>query len=354
MSCHDIRIVAGEAKRELDYLVFARASFGPQAYQASPNYLRWLYDEAPLSRGRTRDFHLAVDAGGRVVGCIHVQRMPWRWLGTEIAVAAPQNTMVLAEHRKSGAGGLLSAQAIFGEKHVLVPGTHEAWAGGMRRLGYADLDTCWRASWLRPVAAGVQLAWKRIRPNSSTSVGWFSDDETKRGQTKGFAWRLWQPREAGEVADHAAYANQAWPDDAAFAQWWNPEVMFWRFFHPCGPAHRVLELRQEGAIAGFAMVSLGRRHGLAVARVVDWRVQDEQALAVLLSLVRAAARRAGAHLLLVMGGESRSNQWLERSDLSVWSRRPITLMHHRERGLRGIKHSFMPSAGDYGFEAIPS
>jgi len=353
MSNADIQIVAGEAKREADYLAFARVVFGPQAYQASPNYLRWLYDEAPLSRGRCRDFHLAVDPGGGVVGCIHVQRMLWRWQGAEIVVAAPQNTMVLPAHRKGGAGGLLSAQAFFGEQHVFVPGTHEAWAGGMRRLGYADLVTCWRACWLRPVAAGLRLAWSRIGRASLAWSAWPDNDAVVQGHAEGYGWRMWRPREADEIVDLVAYANHAWQVDDAFAQWWRTEVFFWRFFHPRGPAHRVLVLEQERGIAGFAVVSLGVRHGLAVARVVDWRARDEQTLTVLLRLIRAAARRAGAHLLLVMGGESQSNLWLERSEFSAWSRRPITLIHHRERGLRGVKHSFMPSAGDYGFESIP-
>lgn len=96
------------AERRGAYLRFAAAMFGERAYQASQQYLDWLYAASPLSRGWT-DCRLAV-MGEEVVACIHTMRMRWRHGADTIICPSIHNTMVHPAHR-SGAGGLLIAQS---------------------------------------------------------------------------------------------------------------------------------------------------------------------------------------------------------------------------------------------------
>ena len=90
-----------------------------------------------------------------------------------------------------------------------------------------------------------------------------------------------------------------------------------------------------------------------VARGIEWRTEETAILWRLLAAATVNARDLGAHLLLIFGGEFQHNLWLADSGWFPWRRDPKSLVYHRNRAFRAAQHVFMPSAGDYGFEAFP-
>jgi len=334
-----------------EYFQFARHSFGQGAYQANPDYLHWLYSSSPFTQGVGVDLRLAVDAAGRVIGCIHCMRMPWRWQGETLCVPSLHNTMVATGHRK-GIGGLLLGQAFRGELHAFAPGAPEAVATGLLRVGFIRTDTAWHMRWLRPVEAGMHIALSRVfRKTGLITSDWMQFLMTDFEDAEG-VWRCWRPNSVAEVTGIVAFANACWPDESAFTQYWTPELFLWRFFHPHGPKHSLLTVSCNGQCAGYAVFSIGWRHGVKVARLVEIRTVEKRKFCGLLSYGARIMRGAGAHLLLAFTGDAQHNAWLRAIGWRSWRRAPQTLIYHRNRANAPTAYRFMPSVGDYGFESF--
>lgn len=350
MTAQRYQVVAGATIPEATYLGFAKSAFGGAAYQGLPAYLRWLYDESPLSRGRDRDFHLAVTAEGDVAGCIHVLRTTWALRNDIIVVPSPHNTIVLPEHR-SGAGGLLIARALRGEPHVFIPGAVGEVASLLKRLDFVEAPTEWRSRWLRPLAAAVRLGYYRASGRALSFTRRDLVEDVSSGARGGLRWRVESPANAGELSEIVSFANDCW-SDRVFAQYWTSDVYFWRFFHPLGPRHSLLTARRGGQLAGYVVLSLGMHHGLMVARVIDARHVTDADFHELMRMAAAHARARGAHLLLAMCGETRQRNLLGATGWASWKRAPLTLVKHRGDEVGQGDSAFSASAGDYGLEAL--
>lgn len=79
------------------------------------------------------------------------------------------------------------------------------------------------------------------------------------------------PPEAAKLKEIAALANDWGGCADDFVQDWTPDLLSWRFFHPMGPRHHSVLIETSDGIAGYAFVSVGARHGILLARVIDWR-----------------------------------------------------------------------------------
>jgi hypothetical protein len=330
-----IRIEHATEADDAGYLRFARASFGASAYQASYRYLAWLYDHGPYSRGRGRDFWVARDEAGMIRGCIHQLRLPWSANGAEVIVPALHNTMMEPAHR-GVAGGMLILQAMKGEGHVFVPGAEGAVAATLRRLRFVPVATQVRRRLLRPVAAlgamlaeraGWQTAPVRVRETALRAVGAIV------------------PRSAEELAGLVALANRG--GSGEFRPHWTVEAMGWRFFHAEGP---LSALWIEGDLASpraFAIVSIGRRRGVVLARVLcSAAVEPEWHTRVLQQAAQGACALGAQAIQFTSGGDP-------APDLPGWravSGAPQTLIYHRKPATGPDR--FCAGAGDYGLEAL--
>ena len=269
-----LSIVPGAKQHEAGYLEFARANFGPDAYQASPEYLAWLYDPARPLRCADAGMLLALDSTSRIVGCIHVLTMTWRTQGNVVEVPALHNAMVAPAHRQ-GVGGLLIMQSFQGRACAFVPGAVDPLAAAYRRIGFVAVPTEWRAKWLHPFSA----VWRRLlfrslrRGRPVVGDGIEMPAATARQENT----RSWRPTLTNDLQDIVALANRSWDLPAAFVQYWTEELFFWRFFHPLGPRHWLVTIREGARLAGYMVVSLGCRGGLAVARGVEWRAESAPA-----------------------------------------------------------------------------
>jgi hypothetical protein len=253
---------------------------------------------------------------------------------------------VLDEHRQ-GLGGALIMQAYADRRHAFIPGAVGALAKAYRRIGFVGLPTEWRAKWVRPVRAMFRtLAHKTgIHLSQQPRRAW--NLENWSGDI-----RCWRPSSGAELRTVVEFANQGL--DAPIKQYWDEGSFFWRFFHPSGPRHRIVTLHEREEIAGYIVWSLGIRNGISMARVVEWRSDSQKSLSRLLRAAITDARSCGADLFAIFAGELRHNSWLAKSGMSIWKRRPQSLVFHRDTSLRKLPHAFMPSAGDYGFEAFAS
>lgn len=317
------------------YLRFARESFGASVYQASPQYLAWLYDYCPFSRGRGQDLLVARDNEGIIRGCIHKLRLPWRANGREVIVPALHNTMMETTHR-GVAGGMLILQAMKGEAHVFVPGAEGAVAATLRKVGFRPVASEVRRRVLRSVAAlGAAMVDRAGLRNAPVRV-------SESAQRASGAVML---RSTEELAGVVALANQNAPGE--FRPHWTIEAMGWRYFHPKGPYSALwIEGKIESPQA-FAIVSIGRRRGVALARVLCSRAIELECHTRVLDRAARGARTLGAQMIqFTSGGDPVPN-------LPGWhtvSVAPQTLIFHRVPTPESDR--FCAGAGDYGLEAL--
>ena len=331
------RITIEQATTEDDagYLRFARASFGASAYQANPRYLPWLYEHSPFSRGRGRDMWIARDDDGIIRGCIHQLRLPWSVGGEVVIVPALHNTMMEPTHR-GVAGGMLILQAMKGEAHVFVPGAEGAVAEALRQLRFQTVASTVLRRVLRPVAAMGSVLAERLGM-AATPVTVIDRALRAAGAVV--------PMSSGELVGLVDLANR----EAAvgFRPWWTVEAMWWRFFHTAGPFSALWLEGSFAAPQAFAIVSLGRRRGVVIARVLCSAAIKPQGHAQVLERAAQGARALGAQAIqFTSGGEL-------TPDLPGW--RPVpdaaqTLIFHRAPAPEPDR--FCAGVGDYGLEAL--
>ena len=330
------------------YHSFARASFGPGAYQARPGYVDWLYRDHPRARGIERDFLIARTGEGEVVGCIHKMPLPWLVGGEERVIPAAHNLMVAEEHRSGLGLGLIMA-CFKGEDHVLVPGATAEAAAIYDRLGCQPVGGSTYRRVLRPARATVGLVRAKV-------LG------------KGWGPRRFQPPvEGGEWREGAGLVT-ADPEPAladalarglnrsaqgTVAPYWDGELVRWRFFHAAGPRHVLIRLDDDDPLSNFLVVSLGPRRGLNVGRVIAGSADSAGRFRDLMAAARNVLIRAGSDVLLIFVADGRLDGLLRGAGWRPRPDPPPAFFHHR-RGLGPFSDwSVSCGATDYGFEALP-
>lgn len=310
------------------YCTFASATFGPDSYQASSVYLDWLYKYSPLSNGYA-DCRLAVK-GNKIVGCIHRMRMSWK-LGDQLfVVPSIHNTMVVPKYQ-TGVGGLLIAQAMRGEPYAFVPGAEGAVADILRRLGFSAVPQRWWVKWLRPASAILHLAGSRLGIFPSAAALQL----TAASLTDA---------EIDEMLDLANLQSGI----PAMRQVWTRGLFRWRFAHPYGPRAGFVRSGKT-KLTGYAIITLGWRRGLVLARVIEWNLRPGTEPQELFYLVTAWARDHGAHLIFVGSGvESLSARFQSLG----WRSRQNAAQAFLRGGTGEV--AMMPSVGDYGLESFAS
>ncbi len=342
-------VLAGYARPlEASYLAFAQRAFGRDSYQAFPEYVQWLHYQNPLSRGVEQDFAVLLSPEGQVVGCQHIMRLRWRLPdGSVIVIPAPHNTMVLPEYRGI-AGGLLSARCYLGEKHALVPGSQGRLSLGLRKSGFFPVPTWWFRKLLRPIAGGLRLAALRIGYGATLRPRRNAVERQISATDEGALWVSEAPRPA-DWPELLSLANTAVPDSLRLD--WDETLFRWRFFQRFGPRHHFVALRRRDQLAGYALVSIGPRKGLLMARVIDLKAGTARDCSELLRGATVAAVDGGAHLLSMFCASPKVAEWTRQAHWKAQSDIPDTYFFHRSKQAMP-RYDFMSAAGDYGFEAI--
>ncbi len=222
---------------EAAYLEFAGAQWGKNSPQANRSFLAWLYKENPNTLGINRDLWVLVD-GNKIVGTHHRMRIPWRVNGKRLVVPSLHFLAVIASHRV----GREQSNKIY--ERMRIPAV--------------------RVFWLEKIQNRAKVGAQMV----AARLGWSmrSGRPIHRRITKAFGFEV--ARIADPAPDEIIEALTITPQAQTYPDW-DLTSYHWRFFHELGPQNILLLARRNGRLAGRAIVSLGVRNGVIVARVVE-------------------------------------------------------------------------------------
>lgn len=257
---------------------FHERSFGPASYQALAGYTDWLYGQNPMQVSAPAAI-LAKSEGGAIVGCIHAMALSSKQDDRPIRIQSLQNLILDNEYR-TGHGMLLVKRSLKNADVTIFPGVAEPLAKAYRVMKYPELDTFWGRKVLRPVSAALSLARGKIgqiRPALAISA-----DRIKEATVAGL--RVCSRPNMAVLSDLCSALAERDEREKRTTVNWTPEALNWRFFSPDGPSHiLVLSEKRED----FCIVSIGIRHNVSVARLVEYNAASKAGfLASVLVLVR--------------------------------------------------------------------
>lgn len=320
-------VIPYSANYEQAYLDFAKISWGQDSYQSTFVYLRWLYSENPSLHKKEGDFLLVITENQKVVGCIHKLRMPWISEGVPIEIPAVHNLIVDEQYRGSYALPLIF-KSFHDDEHVLIPGATPPVSTIYERLKSQLVHVQHYRKILRPVSAVIQKVFK-IKKSARLPY--------------------YVPSEALLVRMVKALKRRALK---GLSVDWTLEFVRWRFFHELGPRHFLVYRELQDDEIDFMIVSLGSRHGLNVARIIESVIKDKKNAYSLMAEAEAIAKKQGAHVFFGYGFE-KSSEYL--MDLSGWRKinNPAkTYFYHRNKANHFASFHVSMSCADFGFEAM--
>jgi hypothetical protein len=242
---------------------------------------------------------------------------------------------VIAPHLRGGAGIMLLRHASRGAI-TLSPGVHGRLGEAYRRLGYLELPSFWTSRIVHPVRAARQLAMRRLGRGSGGTAPPRIDLEKVRRALGSVATVTGDPSDqrlcalASTINAQAAAAGGTRVD-------WTAEILRWRFFCAAGPRHVLIENGTD-----WAILSLGRREGVTVSRLLEASWKDTRFMRTLSAAARAMGAAVGLSFTTsaAVRDQQLASGWRLRKDA------PATFAHGVE------KLSVTAGAGDVGFEAF--
>jgi hypothetical protein len=321
------------------YRRFCEELFGRDAYQGRSTYLDWLYEDNPVARGLD-DCLVATDPSGAIVGCIHRLRLPWQIEG-RVAIIPSLHNLMIAEAFRGGAGFFMLTRAVKGESHALIPGVTGPLAQAYARMGYQRLDTRWYRRVVRTDRAVAQTLLHRLGRSRS---GRLRSERIARS-TSGLVVTA-SPDDV-TVAEVAAALNENAGSGIGVAHVdWSAELVQWRFFAPRGPRHVLARDLVDGA---FAIVSVGPRHGVTVARILAW--SPIVLSSGFLARLGRMAVGLGASVLLAYDARPNGAETLSIAGLQPMRSPPMSFLYSRDK--RPLTIDLDGGGTDLGFEALP-
>lgn len=314
-------------------LAFSATWFGRNTYQGSEQYLRWLYEEHPFTRG-FKDCLLAKNGEGQIVGCIHKFPLPCEIDGRRLTLASLQNLMI-DKTMRSGPGILLLKRAIKSEQLALAPGVAGALREAYRRFGYYEVPSSWFKRVLSPVKAIAQLGLQRIRRPLTRM-------RLSRWQTAHAIPATTEP-EREVIACLAERMRAQSVKHGRIRLAWTPELVQWRYFSPGGPRHLFVG---DPAVNEYCVASFGVRHGFTTARLLEY---EDNGRPGFMSDVISVFRRADAAVALSYTTYEDVRDRLSATGWHLIKDRPSSFVIGGELG-----PLLRPSAAatDVGFEAF--
>ncbi len=269
-----------DPERETDRLIEASAAeFGAEGYQQMRRYLDWLYRANPAGRGYADC--LVARRGEAIVGAIHRMQLPLTGPDGALSLAVLHNHFV-ADDIRSGPGVLLLRRAVKDVDIGFAPGVQAPLDGIYRRLGFAEQPGWWLVRPLRPFLAAWQAARARLGGGGSLRV------DLARLAACAAPLRVTGEPDTGELTRVAEAMRVAAPGEARVD--WTPALLRWRYFDPNGPRHLLVS---DSTGSAMAVVALGRRRGVATARVLELFDADARFVRRLHRLLRRAGAAVG-------------------------------------------------------------
>lgn len=315
-------------------LAFSGQMFGAREYQSFPAYLDWLYRDNPHGRG-LQDAIIAV-ADDKIVGMVHRMALPATGPTGAATLLSLQNH-VIAPDLRGGAGIMLLRHA---SRNAITfsPGVHGRLGEAYRRLGYVEVPSFSLFKLLRPVRGGAQLAMQRAGLTVPNIAPVRVDlDKVRRAAGDDLSVSV-DPAERA-LAALALRMNEQTGEDGSWRVNWTQEMVGWRFFSPSGPRHILMERGDD-----WAILSIGRRFGLVVARLIERGGKDPR----FKKRVFAAAKAMGAAVAMSYSTKPAfrdvqlAQGWRLRKD-------PPVSFANAQEGLAATA-----ATGDIGFEAFGS
>ena len=239
---------------------FHRRVYGASSYQASANYLQWLYVDNPFQDSDPTCL-TAVTEDGTVVACIHVMFLSAEHEGRSLRIHSLQNLIVDEEYR-AGMGIMMVKQAMKAADITVFPGVAPALAKAYKAMKYPEVKSFWGRKVLRPVGVAWGLLGERLgRHRQEMHITRHRIERMGRGAVEVLAY----PDDG--ILDALATAMIA--RDRALQTTpilWTAQALRWRFFSPRGPFHLLFLSADRQS---FCIASLGLRRNVRVARLIE-------------------------------------------------------------------------------------
>jgi hypothetical protein len=333
------------------YASFARSQYGVDAYQASRRYLRWLYDDNPLTQARNRPDLILCRQGEAVVGCIHKMRLRWLVKGEADEFPVLHNWIVAPEHRR-GVGSLLLTGAFRGEAHAFIPSAAGDLSTIYRQLRCEEIATSLYRRVLAPLGGGLRYLITRGGKNSLFTPFRYDASGGGTRRTTADDGVVVEAEPGPELIETLASAARHAHGEETMHPEWTASSFRWRFFHPSGPQHLLLHHADEPG--SFLILSAGNHRGLVAGRIIDIVCSDYERFRALLAKAQSVLRGLGAHVMLIYCADQRMNEMLGRYGLNPLSGEHPAFFFHASSRLRFETVALCGSAIDFGFEAILS
>lgn len=326
--------ISGLESHDIDELISCSAEwYGSGTYQATRDYLNWIYAECPTTNGLSDCLIAKVD--GRIVGFCHKFILPGHFQGRDLTIAVMQNINIDKAHR--GATGILLTQKI-GENQdlVIVPGVGGDYRNVHLWLQAHETPSFWFRRILSPISVAKRLiAIKAGYPARPVAIPVSMESDGLAATARP------TPQQIARLTDIICRQSN---ENSEVQLAWTPELVSWRYFSEIGPKHYLVESKTSGSIG---VVSIGVRKGFKTARIVELHIEnDERFLKQFARLLRATGAELGLAFTTYPAIRDRlvNAGWPMRKDP------PASFTN----GNPGLKSLLKPSAAatDVGFEAI--
>ena len=337
-----------EPKEEAAYLEFARAAWGNNSVQVDQSFLAWLYKENPNTRGIERDLLVLVDRN-KIVGAFHRMRIPWRIDSKRLIVPSVHDLFVRSSHRTVRGeqclvppGVQVMLAALESETHVALFGLGEVADKIYERMRNPAV----RVFWLEKIRSRANAATQMV----ASRLGWSvrSSRQINRGITKTHDFEVL--RIVGPSHDELIEALTITPAARTYPDW-DLASYRWRFFHELGPRNILLLARRNRTLSGRAVVSIGLKNGVVVARVVELVFQDAECLDALLEGIEETFNDMGVPVCLAVTSSREATERLQRAGWD-FRKKAIGARWFTQRGeIRPEAFWISGGAWDYGCDA---
>ncbi len=314
-----ISIVPFEQNMLSNYQDFAYKNWGKNCYQASENYLNWLYKENPSPNKTKEDFMVAIK-DDKIIGAIHRMHIPWIIDGVESETPAIHNLLVEEKYRQ-GHGIFLITASLRGADHILIPGVSPPLSKAYEKFGSQEMSVGWYRKILRPFSGALSLLKNRIGlPEKQFQLDNFIHKESRIISTS---------NPSDKLISKLSTSLQANKNSAAKPNW-NEQFLKWRFFHPLGPKS-ILIYKESKSTFDFLIFSIGIRKVLKTARLIESVAVDQRSFNELLNQSESLLKRNGLELLLIYTASEITKGYLQNYDIKNLASKTKSYIYHQDK-----------------------
>ena len=332
------RIAGLNSLDSIEYRAFALRAWSDTPIKASAEFLSWLYVKNPRTKGSTKDLLIA-DLDGRIIGAQHRMRLDWS-NGRESWEGVSLHDLYVDEASRSGTGLKLILQAQAGQEFVLAAGLSDEAELIFERLGGDLVELRWQHKRIiRPLALLNTLA-------ALTGFGGAraKEDQARRITTKGFD-TLVSPRPTDDQIRRVLTIPARGTSVA-----WTTDTYRWRFFDPDAPSSILVSMEKGDDQVGRAVITLGVRKRVPVARIVDGAITEHFGWAAWAEGVSHTIDSLGVPIALSVTSSHEAGHALENAG---WQdrRTPPTARLMTRRSNETSELNIWGGSWDFGFDS---